>query len=628
MLYRDIDVSYAVACLAALPHDQMVRELKSSLPSIQSDFSRLQVVAQIGEELSRLWSDENLLLVFQNLQTNSKWWNILSSHGVKVEARSFQNPNLKERETFIRAVIPELLERSHMNLEMVVEYSRQFNLSPEVAVLTYVEHLLSHSSESMSYQEWISCFHKAICGVEEKAVASCIRNSMHKIHPLHYEKIRYACGWIIDYLLAEEDPNSNDCDDDIENNPSVQNKRLSIGSTESGKKVSSASRISLEVASYRKYVDIVDYLVTMKLPSDVISAIPYIGSFYSHSTSSYKDRLPLWQLLEDPWAVFDPLLTFVPEIAAKLSPLCSHLQIDLSDFNARRLMALYNRPVLAEQSVSHSNIEKTKLTSFANILSEMKAITLAPIQQVELLRWIFEKERRDTTQVAVEALNHALFILEAPSTMEAIRDDYIAQESATMMQQELYSELMKLKCEQTIKKFNSYLAENNRIASKLVSLVGEPTVLVKAILEISLELAWDIHIRNFSCDPYVNAMSMSNLPVTHELTKFVETVSLTLNETVAHCSDEENLKATVADSVKVARSKLLGKLLSDVERNSTNNADTRSHGNNWNTPTDFWSSSQETHLMPTASEARRREDLFLGFSAYVTIASCSNSDER
>ena len=46
--YRDIDNGLAVACLASIPYDFMVRELKQAVPSIQSDFSRLQTVAVIG----------------------------------------------------------------------------------------------------------------------------------------------------------------------------------------------------------------------------------------------------------------------------------------------------------------------------------------------------------------------------------------------------------------------------------------------------------------------------------------------------------------------------------------------------------------------------------------------------
>lgn len=70
--YRDIDTVLATSCLIVLPYEIMVKELKSAVPSIQSDFSRLRTVAMVGEELARMWDQENLLVVFQGLQTNAR----------------------------------------------------------------------------------------------------------------------------------------------------------------------------------------------------------------------------------------------------------------------------------------------------------------------------------------------------------------------------------------------------------------------------------------------------------------------------------------------------------------------------------------------------------------------------
>jgi hypothetical protein len=70
--YRDIDTVLATSCLIILPYEIMVKELKSAVPSIQSDFSRLRTVAMVGEELARMWDQENLLVVFQGLQTNAR----------------------------------------------------------------------------------------------------------------------------------------------------------------------------------------------------------------------------------------------------------------------------------------------------------------------------------------------------------------------------------------------------------------------------------------------------------------------------------------------------------------------------------------------------------------------------
>jgi hypothetical protein len=133
--FRNIDVSLSVSCLVVLPYELMVKELKSAVPSIQSDFSRLRTVAIIGEELARLWNEDSLLNIFQGIQTNARWWHILSSIGVKVDPRAFQSSDLKLRETCVRSVIKPLLEKSHLNLEKTLEYCSQFHIEPEFALI-------------------------------------------------------------------------------------------------------------------------------------------------------------------------------------------------------------------------------------------------------------------------------------------------------------------------------------------------------------------------------------------------------------------------------------------------------------------------------------------------------------
>jgi hypothetical protein len=65
-----------------------------AVPAIQSDFARLRTVAVVGEELARIVElpkaeQEALLILFQSLQTNARWWNILSTYGMKIDPRAF-----------------------------------------------------------------------------------------------------------------------------------------------------------------------------------------------------------------------------------------------------------------------------------------------------------------------------------------------------------------------------------------------------------------------------------------------------------------------------------------------------------------------------------------------------------
>jgi hypothetical protein len=196
-----------------LPYDAMVRELKAAVPAIQSDFSRLQTVASIGEELARLWGQEGLLVLFQSLQTNAKWWYILSLNGVKIDPRAFQSSDAVQRDQCVRAIVPYLLEQSNMNLEQAEDYCRQFDVEPEYASLCYIEKLILRapggfpqggilgSNDSI----WARQVKRAAVNIEEKAMLNCLRKILPKVHPLDYEKIRFICTWVVDTLGEEEE---------------------------------------------------------------------------------------------------------------------------------------------------------------------------------------------------------------------------------------------------------------------------------------------------------------------------------------------------------------------------------------------------------------------------------------
>ncbi|KAJ1440254.1 hypothetical protein B484DRAFT_476719 [Ochromonadaceae sp. CCMP2298] len=307
LIYRDLDVPFSVACLAALPYDTMVRELKSAVPSIQSDFSRLQTVAMVGEELSHLWDQEPLLLLFQQLQTNAKWWNLLSALGLKVDLRVFQSPDAEQRERLIRSIIPELFEKGHLDLDTVTEYCRQFDLEPEYAALTYTQQLLTSAPRAIGDFAWVSRVRAAAENVEERALLGRLRELLPQVHPLDYEKIRFVCTWILDLLSAEEEPEEQeeeqeegrargkgcgrgeDADLEDENSPSKANTSLNRshrGLNKSGtasvrdgpQKIPTAllkaeRGLAAELEQYRKYFDIAGYLSGLKFPREATSAI-------------------------------------------------------------------------------------------------------------------------------------------------------------------------------------------------------------------------------------------------------------------------------------------------------------------------------------------------------------------
>lgn len=187
--YREIDSPLAVACLSTLPYEIMVRELKAAVPSIQSDFSRLRTVAMIGEELAHLWDQEELLIVFQTLQVNAHWWHTLSSHGIKADPRAFQSADPQQRDASIRALVPELLEKTDGNLTLVEEYCRQFDLEGSFASINYIQKILTMKPQSISSTEWVYQIRQAASSLSEGMLIAVLQKVLNLIHALDFEKV-------------------------------------------------------------------------------------------------------------------------------------------------------------------------------------------------------------------------------------------------------------------------------------------------------------------------------------------------------------------------------------------------------------------------------------------------------
>lgn len=187
--YRDIDISLAIACLAAVPYDILVRELKQAVPSTQRDFARLQTVASIGEDLSRLWDQEDLLGIFQSLQTNAKWWHILATYGIKIDPKAFQSSISIQRENCIRSVVPDLLTRSGLDLDLAIEYCCQFDIEGAFATLCYIEQIMLAPLSSPADIVWVKLVKGAMSMLEERSLVRVFYDLLPRIHPLDYEKV-------------------------------------------------------------------------------------------------------------------------------------------------------------------------------------------------------------------------------------------------------------------------------------------------------------------------------------------------------------------------------------------------------------------------------------------------------
>lgn len=189
LTYRNIDISFAVACLSTVPFDSMVKELKAAVPSIQSNFSRLRTVALIGEQLSQMWQQEESLILFQSLQTNAKWWHILSSYGIKIDSKAFQSSIPQQRDSCIRGIVPLLLEKTNGDISLAMEYCSQFDLEAHYASTCFIQYILTRKPDHIYSIEWLEKIKKISSSIEESAIVISLKEILPHIHSLDYEKV-------------------------------------------------------------------------------------------------------------------------------------------------------------------------------------------------------------------------------------------------------------------------------------------------------------------------------------------------------------------------------------------------------------------------------------------------------
>lgn len=200
----------------------MVRELKSAIPSIQSNFSRLSIVSHIGEELARLWNQDQLLIIFQGLQIHAKWWAVLASKGISIDAKAFQSSDVELREKCIRGMIPKLLSVLPLSesLDKVIEYCRQFDIEPSYASECYLEYLLvskasktdtngsiksKDGKDQLSLQSWKGYLLEVLNNkIEYLPAIICIQKLLKRMNPFDHERIFIVCDWLINALTSDD----------------------------------------------------------------------------------------------------------------------------------------------------------------------------------------------------------------------------------------------------------------------------------------------------------------------------------------------------------------------------------------------------------------------------------------
>lgn len=620
LTYRDIDLSFAIACLSALPLDNIVKELKSSVPLIQNDFSRLQTVAQIGEEISHLFGVDSLLILFQGIQTNSKWWKILTSIGVVIDLKLFQSPEFQVREPYIHSIIPDMLVKNNFDLEMVLEYCRNFDVQPEIAALHFIHLLLvAPPTRTKSLDNtWINKIKTAAGGLDESTLIQCLNNSLSQIHPLDYEKIYFVCIWLLDILPSLGDHETNIIP--------VEDDNLTINSVIASQHQQTLQLLGSETKPDRKlyklYIDAINYLLSLNIPNDALQSVRQVASLreiYTGIDGKFSFRLPFWTLIQDPWQVLDPIFDGASNSAfsEKLLPLCYSIGVNKEEYNARSIFAIYrshSAHISLNGPTPEGNDDKAISSGSGSIdfiVSVMDEKLSNPLYKVQLWEWIIERElQRQNYTVALLSLQKCLDTI---LQHQSIADGEIASKLQNAHER-LSAKLTKLKLERDVRNLCK-LMNSPYILNKLLSLLDRPKEVIVLSLQIVTEYCWELQMRHFqTTTDNIDILTILPAYPTGMVMQFLHEASNIFYQICKHSCPNQSIEEEKQYYYDVVQQLLFGYLV-DLRVHSRNkipsNVDIDGMKASWSF------ADQPSPSIPTFAEFRRREDVFFSFGLFV-----------
>ena len=116
-----------------------------------------------------------------------------------------------------------------MDIDLVGEYCRQFNLEPDFAYICYIQKVIltkPTSDTSPSVMMWATLTQRAASQVEEKKFITCLRKVLTQINGLDYEKINIVCTWLVNALTEEAEEMGHQEDNGSTNSRSFKIKSM------------------------------------------------------------------------------------------------------------------------------------------------------------------------------------------------------------------------------------------------------------------------------------------------------------------------------------------------------------------------------------------------------------------
>lgn len=562
LTYREVDESFAIACLSALDLDSIVKELRAAVPiNLHSDFSRLQTVSGIGEQLASLFDghpkQQEYTQLFEGLQTSAKWCHKLSDMHIPVDLKGFIVQDESAPCKYQRSLVPAILKATG-DLEVTTAFCRDFEIEPEVAALQFIEHTLGLAPSS---DTWATKVKAAALGLREDDLVQALIRALPTVHEVDYEKICFVCTWL---LQLDSAPEEEEDDDDTGHTATLQGgakHRTSTGSI------------------YQRYIDLTKFLASVRLPRDVhahlLHALPSLRAVYGSLEDSYQARLPFWMLCKNSWDLLGAALSASSTWAAdKLLPAAIILGLSKEDFHARAALAAYRR-----------------CRSLDSVETSVKDHLLSRDKQVQLYLWIYEEELAQGPVQAIAALTKAITLLDAEPRLSYDLAD-------------LRKQLLKLKLERTLSSFLICLYPGKPIdVWKTFGQAGQsPQAVTERALELVIEAAWEAQLAD-QCGKAVTIYHIATAPIGRTMRRLLDSVTPLIGELYQHWAEADG--ATAPSS-----SALLGNMIAHCLMDS--------HSPTGSTAAGTLAEMVNPNL-PSRAEGRRREDVFLGFAIALLV---------
>ncbi|CAG9317692.1 unnamed protein product [Blepharisma stoltei] len=130
---REIDYSLALGITLSMGHDKSFEYLNRSLPQRNNEYSKTQMICQLGQDSAILWRDHDQAGNWKNHEAASRW-----THTLNLLKIPFDKTILNGREQSLIELFPQILHKTE-DLDMCLELCRTYNIDESHAFLAYIE---------------------------------------------------------------------------------------------------------------------------------------------------------------------------------------------------------------------------------------------------------------------------------------------------------------------------------------------------------------------------------------------------------------------------------------------------------------------------------------------------------